>query len=78
MAADQRPPETLNLFRRNDKPDFYCAVPERLSLPSFIRRPGWQFAGKLAHTSTAPLGFRERAARLAFHHQGFYPFDHIH
>jgi hypothetical protein len=78
MAAAQYPPENLNLFRRSDRPDFYCAVPERLSLPPFIRSPRWEFAGNLQQASTVPVGFRERAARLAFRHHGFYPFDRIH
>ena len=78
MAGEQRPPESLNLFRRIDQPDFCCAVPGRLPVPPFIRKPAWTFAGTLEPLHPAPAGFRTRAARLALHVQGFYPFDHIH
>jgi hypothetical protein len=78
MAGEQRAPESLNLFRRTDQPDFCCAVPERLPVPSFIRGPRWEFAGTFGTPNPAPLGFRTRAARVALHAQGFYPFDYIH
>jgi hypothetical protein len=78
MVGEQHPPESLNLFRRTDEPDFCCAVPERLPVPPFIRSPGWKFAGTLEQSSPVPAGFREKAARVALRIQGFYPFDHIH
>ncbi len=77
MAVKQCSTESLNLFRRNDAPDFYCAVPERAPVPHFIRTPRWEFAGKLSQANAVPVGFRERAARIALQHQGFYPFDRI-
>ena len=58
MAGEQRAPESLNLFRRTDQPDFCCAVPERLPVPAFIRSPRWEFAGTLGTPSPAPLGRR--------------------
>ncbi len=77
MAGEQRPPESLNLFRRTDQPEFCCAVPERLPVPPFIRKPAWKFAGTLEPPNPAPTGFRTRAAQVAVHAQGFYPLDHI-
>ncbi len=76
MVGEQRPPESLNLFRRTDQPDFCCAVPERLPVPPFIRTPAWEFAGKMDRSLPVP-GFRERAARAAMQHQGFYAFNRI-
>jgi hypothetical protein len=57
MAGEQRPPESLNPFRRADQPDFCCAVPERLPVPPFIRSPVWTFAGTLEQPNQPPLGF---------------------
>ncbi len=65
-----------NLFRRKDTSDLYCAVPEARPVPPFIRTPAWEFVSKLDHASP-PSGFRERAARTAMHHQGFYAFNCI-
>ena len=65
MAGEQRPPESLNLFRRTNQPDFCCAVPGRLPVPPFICSPAWKFAGTLEQPSQPPLGFRERAARVS-------------
>ncbi len=65
-----------NLFRRKDTPDLFCAVPESRPIPPFIRTPAWEFAGKLDRT--APMvGFRDRAARVAMQHHGFYAFNSI-
>ena len=70
------PVPSHNLFRRRDASDLYCAVPEARPVPAFIRTPAWEFVGKMDRES--PLaGFRERAARVAMHHQGFYAFNRI-
>ncbi len=65
-----------NLFRRNDTPDLYCAVPESRPIPPFIRKPAWEFAGKLDRSQPV-LGFSERAARDSMQFCGFYAFNSI-
>ncbi len=70
------PVPSHNLFRRKDTSDLYCAVPEARPVPPFVRTPAWEFVGKLDHDAP-PFGFRERAARVAMHHQGFYAFNRI-
>ncbi len=68
------PVPSHNLFRRKDTSDLHCVVPEERPVPPFIRRPAWEFAGKLDFAYPPP-GFREGAARTAIHHQGFYAFN---
>ncbi len=70
------PVPSHNLFRRKDTSDLYCAVPESRPVPPFIRNPVWEFVGKVDRKAP-PLGFRERAARLAMQHHGFYAFNSI-
>ena len=38
---------TYNLFRRRDKEDLYCAVPEDGAVPSFLRDETWEWAKSL-------------------------------
>jgi hypothetical protein len=74
---EQGPVSSHNLFRRKDTPDLYCVVPESRPVPEFIRTPAWEFAGTVDHSR--PLaGYRVRAARVAFQHQGFYAFERFH
>ncbi len=70
------PVPSHNLFRRKDTADLYCAVPESRPIPPFIRTPTWEYAGKLDRSSPV-VGFRDRAARVAIQHQGFYAFNSI-
>ncbi len=73
---EQGPIPSHNLFRRKDTPDLFCAVPESRPVPPFVRTPAWEFAGKVDRSRPVP-GFRERAARVAMRHQGFYAFERI-
>jgi hypothetical protein len=70
-------PLAYNLFRRSGHPDLYCAVPDCRTVPSFITKPAWDFAGTVLDEASAPLGFRMRPAQEASIHQGFYVFHRI-
>ena len=39
----REPSPTYTLFRREDKPDLYCAVPEDRAVPTFLRGDHWAF-----------------------------------
>jgi hypothetical protein len=64
-----------NVFRRKNRPDLCCAVPEDRMIPSFLAPQGWEFAGVVRTPSDAPLGFKERAARVGVRLSGFYLFQ---
>jgi hypothetical protein len=36
-----------NLFKRASEHEFYCAVPQTLPLPQFVRGETWEFRGVL-------------------------------
>jgi hypothetical protein len=63
-----------NLFRSTRSPDLLCAVPEDYPVPAFINGQGWVFAGKLAESSAAPLGFEWTGAGAVVPLTGFYLF----
>ena len=64
-----------NLFRRKQKPDVLCAVPEDRPVPAFINATGWDFAGKADEPATLPLGFNQKAARVSVGRNGYYLFE---
>ena len=64
-----------NIFRRKDRPDLYCAVPEDRTIPSFLAPESWEFTGAVRAPSDAPPGFKERAARVGVRLSGFYLFQ---
>ena len=61
-----------NLFRSTRSADLLCAVPEDYPVPAFINGQGWAFAGKLAESSAAPLGFAWTGAGTVVPLTGFY------
>jgi len=67
------PSPTYNLFRREDKPDLYCAVPQDQAVPSFLRGDHWAFVGTITKAATLP-GFQEEQARSGIRLNGFYLF----
>jgi len=69
----QRPSPSYNLFRREDKPDLYCAVPEDQTVPSFLRGEHWAFVGRIKQAAALP-GFQEEQARSGVRLNGFYLF----
>lgn len=66
---------TYNLFRNNQRPKLFCAVPEDRPIPSFIDAEGWSFECVLRSQDVAPLGFQDRAARAGVRYNGFYLFQ---
>ena len=68
-------PAAYNLFRRNQKPAVFCAVPEDRPVPSFINANGWEFAGKADEPATLRLGFNQKAARVDVRRNGYYLFE---
>ena len=69
----QRPSPTYNLFRREEKPDLYCAVPEDRAVPTFLRGENWAFVGRISEAAALP-GFQEEQARSGVRLNGFYLF----
>ena len=61
-----------NLFRRKDKADLYCAVPEDIAVPSFVTDETWEFAQSLELDVLS--GFDATAAEASVKANGFYLF----
>ncbi len=64
-----------NLFRNNQRPKLFCAVPEDHPVPSFIDAEAWSFEQVLRSQDVAPSGFHDRAARAGVRYNGFYLFQ---
>ena len=64
-----------NLFRNNERPKLFCAVPEAHPVPSFIDTEAWSFERVLRRQDAAPPGFHGRAARAGARYNGFYLFQ---
>jgi len=64
---------SYTLFRREDKPDLYCAVPEDRAVPTFLRGDHWAFAGRITRAAAFP-GFQVDQARSSVRLNGFYLF----
>jgi hypothetical protein len=64
---------SYNLFRREDKPDLYCAVPEDRAVPTFLHGDHWAFVGRVTRATALP-GFQEKQARSGVRLNGFYLF----
>ncbi|MGY2047159.1 hypothetical protein [Methylobacterium sp. JK268] len=63
-----------NLFCNAHKGDLYCAVPEWLPVPGFIRAPGWTFVSEISEAA-APQGFLPAVARQGARWNGYYLFQ---
>jgi len=61
----REPPPTYTLFRREDKPGLYCAVPQDRAVPTFLRAGHWAFVGRITKAVALP-GFQEEQAHQAF------------
>ncbi len=66
---------TYNLFRNNERPSLFCAVPEDRSVPGFIDAVAWSFERVIRSQDVAPPGFHDRAARAGVRYNGFYLFQ---
>lgn len=64
-----------NLFRNNERPKLFCAVPEDRSVPGFIGAEAWSFERVLRRQDVAPPGFHDRGARAGVRYNGFYLFQ---
>ena len=72
-SGHRQPSPTYTLFRREDKPDLYCAVPEDQSVPTFLRSAHWAIVGRITEATALP-GFQEEQARSGVRLNGFYLF----
>ncbi|WP_245416285.1 hypothetical protein [Microvirga sp. 17 mud 1-3] len=68
---------TYNLFRRADRDELICAVPEDRPVPSFITGPPWEFVGRVNESAIGPLSFNHEAAEASVQWNGFYLFQLI-
>jgi hypothetical protein len=68
---------TYNLFRRADRDELICAVPEDRPVPSFITGPPWEFVGRVNESVIGPLSFNHEAAEASVQWNGFYLFQLI-
>ena len=68
---------TYNLFRRKDRAELICAVPEDTPVPAFIRGPPWELAGGVDDTGINSLTFNHEAAEVSVRYNGFYLFQLI-
>jgi hypothetical protein len=68
---------TYNLFRRADRDELICAVPEDRPVPSFITGPLWDFLGFANESVIGSLSFNHEAAEASVQWNGFYLFQLI-
>jgi hypothetical protein len=68
---------TYNLFRRADRDELICAVPEDRPVPSFITGPAWDFVGRANESVIGFTGFNHEAAEASVQWNGFYLFQLI-
>jgi len=68
---------TYNLFRRADRDELICAVPEDRPVPSFIAGPPWDFVGCANENAIGSLSFNHEAAEAGVQWNGFYLFQLI-
>ena len=66
-----------NLFRRRDKQELVCAVPEDCAVPGFIAQKAWDFDHKVTEPASAPMGFDASAATDSVRFNGFYLFQNL-
>jgi hypothetical protein len=66
-----------NLFRRADRPELICAVPENRPVPAFIRGPPWDFVGRVRDRAIGSLRCNHEAAAASVRYNGFYLFQLI-
>ena len=64
-----------NLFRRVDRAELICAVPEVWPVPAFIAAPGWEFVGPVRDCTRGSPRFNHREAEEGIHFNGFYLFQ---
>ena len=70
-------PSTYSIFRRLDEPEIYCAVPQTLPLPRFVRGDAWEFDSVVDDGEFWERGFREGVAAWSGGRNGFYVFHDL-
>ena len=73
LLRRREPLPRYNLFRREDKPDLYCAMPDDRPVPTFLHGNHWAFVGQITEAAALP-GFRADVARSGVRLNGFYLF----
>jgi hypothetical protein len=63
---------TLNLFRRKEEANLYCAVPVDRPVPEFLTEDKWEYACSLNMETLS--GFDAAAASASADANGFYLF----
>ena len=66
-----------NLFRRADRVELVCAVPEDRPVPDFVQGPAWQFSGRVEGATIGSSSFNREAAEASVRYNGFYFFQLI-
>jgi hypothetical protein len=66
---------TYNLFRNNERPEIFCAVPEDRPVPSFLVLEHWTFESALCPSDARPPGFNGAASYAGVRFNGFYLFQ---
>jgi hypothetical protein len=66
-----------NLFRRADRVELVCAVPEDRPVPDFVQGPAWQFGGRVEGAAIGSSRFNREAAEASVRYNGFYFFQLI-
>src|SRR3954452_1182140 len=70
----REPKDVFNVFRT--KLDcMWCAVPEHLPVPWFVKGNVWVYDRKLEAEGPLPTGFIRRASIIAIRYNGFYLFQ---
>jgi hypothetical protein len=66
-----------NLFRRADRVELVCAIPEDRPVPDFVQGPAWQFSGRVEGATIGSSSFNREAAEASVRYNGFYFFQLI-
>jgi hypothetical protein len=79
VRTHARPPQAdgplvLNLFRRRQQPDLFCAVPINQSVPMFLSDGTWMYVSSLDPEKPRPRGFCPLEAREYCRSDGYYVF----
>jgi hypothetical protein len=66
---------SYSLFKRANEHELYCAVPQNLPLPRFVRGETWEFRGALKEHELRQPGFHPESASVSVKWNGFYVFQ---
>jgi hypothetical protein len=66
---------SYSLFKRANEHELYCAVPQNLPSPRFVRGETWEFRGALREHELRQPGFHPDSASMSVKWNGFYVFQ---